>query len=106
MVLVEVKRLWAMAGILTVPDKNLKKQMEALLKTYQSMKKDSITSRHTQVAEQRRIDWLENVESLFDCASAKAEESLSKSRFLDKDDKQEDLAFLEDQRSARQQWIG
>ena len=105
-VLVEVRKLWDMAGILTVLDSNLKKRMDVLLKGYQSIIKDSRANRHSKKAEQKRKLWLEEVDSLFDCASSTAEKAINTSRFLEKEDKETDIDFLEDQRTARQQYIG
>ena len=105
-VLVEVRKLWDMAGILTVMDSNLKKRMDLLLKAYQSIIKDSLANRHNKKAEQKRKLWLEKIDRLFDCVSSTAEKAIQTSRFLEKEDKKTDIDFLEDQRSSRQQYIG
>ena len=105
LVLVEVRKLWDMSGILTVTDTNLKKKLDTLVQAYQSVKKDSLANRHTKKAEEKRKLWLEQVDSLFDCASPNAEKAIKESRFLDKTDKQADIGFLEDQRSARLQFL-
>ena len=56
-VLVEVRKLWDMAGILTVMDSNLKKRMDLLLKAYQSIIKDSLANRHNKKAEQKHCNF-------------------------------------------------
>ena len=43
---------------------------------------------------------------MYDCAAADAEKVLRKSRLLEKEDKEEDISFLLDQRTTRLQYIG
>ena len=102
----EVKKLWNMAGVRTATKKNMKKQILALLSDYQAVMKDSQVERATGTAELRRQVWVEDSLKLFDCASPLAEEELRRNRLLENEDKQEDLAFLYDQRSLRLQFIG
>ena len=64
-----VKKVWAMAGITTVSDTNLMKQLLKLLSDYQLMMKDSLAARHTDIVEQHRMVWVEELDKLFDCAS-------------------------------------
>ena len=90
---------------MTVTDTNLEKKLDTLVQAYQSVKKDSLANRHTKKAVEKRKLWLEQVDSLFDCASPNAEKAIKESRFLDKTDKKTDIGFLEDQRSARLQFL-
>ena len=43
------------------------------------------------------------MDKMYDCAAADAEKVLRKSRLLEKEDKEEDISFLLDQRTTRLQ---
>jgi hypothetical protein len=102
----EVLRLWRMAGIKTMVKTGLDKKLLNLLTKYQLLMKDSLTSMKAETIRSKREEWTKSLDKMFDCAAADAEEVLRKSRLLDKEDKEEDISFLMDQRTTRLQYIG
>ena len=102
----DVERVWQKSGIKTMARQNMLKKLLKLVEKYQVLKKDSLKTRKTEPFQKKRQEWRDALDTTFDCAAPDAEEVLRNSRLLGEGDKQEDIDFLIDQRTARQQFMG
>ena len=103
---VEVEKIWGMSGIKTMARSSHDQKLLRLLNSYQVVKKDSQTTRKSEIYAKKREEWKKSLDVMFECAAPDAEEVLRKSRLLGQGDKMEDLEFLIDQRTTRLQSIG
>lgn len=97
-------KYWTMANIPTVIFRTVVARINKLVDVYKKVAKNKTKVNPSQVKE--REDFSNNFEKLFDIASPAAEKELVKNRLLGKDEKEEDLKFLEDQRGDRVGSIG
>ena len=102
----EVLRLWRMGGYKTMSKQGLDKKLLNLVTKYQLLKKDTLTSMKAETIMKKREEWSKSMDILFDCAAGDAEEVLRRSVLLSQEEKEEDIDFLQDQRTTRLQFIG
>ena len=98
-VLEEVLRYCKMANIPVLAHFRSKKWVIKIFDDYQKLLKHK--NRKTDTEEQKRVDFVEDLEKLLDIAAEDAEEKINKDRLLENEAKSEDVIFLEDQRGPR-----
>ena len=115
----QVMKYWEMAGYkdMVMMKHNIKIKIEKEVKKYQTMNKSR--NRNSSAEIEKRGEYLDNLQKLFDIASPDIVEKLQKSRMLGLDDncsrystkegytrKTEDISFLMDQRGVRKMVMG
>ena len=89
------------AGIVTIPDRNIAKKIIVLYDLYLAIKKKK--SLTTKGATDQRASFKESLTALFDVSSDNAEDLIRADSSRSKKRKEEDLAFLHDQKTSRKQ---
>ena len=95
----KIKHRYGEAGIVTIPDRNIAKKIIELYDLYLAIKKKK--SLTTKGATDQRASFKESLTALFDVTAADAEDLIRADSSRSQQRKEEDLSFLQDQKTSR-----
>ena len=103
-VLTEVFNIWEKATIPTMNQLNANKKLEKLFNRWIWLLKSK--KKENEKDKQNRKDFVDVLPKLFDVASPDWESDIKRDKLKSKEEREEDLRFLLDQRGERKEWLG
>ena len=103
-VMTDIFAIWNMAKIPTITKINAKIKLEKMYNKWLWLQKSE--KKETEKEKQNRAEFTNCFPKLFDITSPTWETEIKNDRVKSKDEREEDLQFLLDQRGERKEWLG
>ena len=100
----KVMDIWYLAKIPSLGEKQVKRNLEKMFNNWRLLQKNM--KKVTEKEVKNRGDFSDQMDCIFDIACPDWEKRIKQDRLKDDDEKEEDLTFLQDQRSDRRLFLG